>query len=117
MVNFGDFAILFASAEFEIGFVCRYDTTIELSSDEYEISTIGIGSATTEASGTLDESFVLSAGDGQATVVGYRLEVVTTWKKPIPNIGFHYKSCSVRQGDHDVRIIEVSLKPHFSLLS
>jgi len=88
-----------------VDFTCSYDTTVTLTSEEFDVQDVSV-EGTHTSSGTLDGGFTLTAGTGEAIVLGEIINVAAAWSLAIDNIEPYFKSCIVTHGDKTVSVIK-----------
>ena len=88
-----------------VDFRCTYDTTIDVTSAEFDVEDVSI-SGTTSGTGKLDTGFELTVGDGSAIILGQAVTVKAEWSVKLSDVSPHFEECKVHHGDKDVTVVK-----------
>merc|ERR1712157_526844 len=89
-----------------VDYKCTYKTEITVSSADFTVQDVTI-LGTETGTGTLDQGFSLTVGDGTPTTLGGLVDVKATWEVTLSGFSFHFAECNVKHGNtHKVPVIK-----------
>lgn len=90
-----------------VNFVCRYSTTISLSTVDFKVEKVNFDGHHAEE-GDLTGGFTLAIGpDGGPFKLGDRATVTATWAvTTLSTISFHFNKCTVTHGTNSIDIVK-----------
>jgi hypothetical protein len=89
----------------DVDFVCTYKTTVTVASDDFTVQDVTIAGSTS-STGTLDQGFTLTVGDGTKIILGQMVTATAKWEVTLSDIAPHFRLCILHHGGKEVVIIK-----------